>query len=553
VAPVVVSTHAPAAALVPSGPKEGPHAPRNQTWWLHIERPSVIVPVAQAVLAAMRQGLSQFTSSSTLSIDEWLDALDVDQPVDLVMTSPAGGDRDGAIRFAIRSQEAFREALSKRGYEAADEPGDRMRVVPNGASKGDSGTLCDVSTAPVLVCGSDEGVEKIGPWLRTMPKPAGTRDDEARLVVERRGLAEFLPADLVEDVAGGSASLRVVGADAALDVQLRFSSSESRWTKALLAEPSPDAAPVELGRIPARADVAMVSDGAGPAGALLGMIRIFDALPAGDPARAAWAAVLKLEAKPWAFGISLDADEARAAAAALRSGTSDPKKLAEAVEGGLEAHGWLAVVADTASLEAAARGLAKPPSVVAGSATFQVRSAPPALRLPRGSFFLDSSRPIAGMGVRTRTSAAKSHVLFFPDGPVTWAVNGSDEARLGRFAVRLLAAPATPRPDLHVDASTVVSACVWDQAGATWRSVDPVPTTPGGRADAADAIERAIAATPSTLRVSLSRERPANAAGGTVSLHLAVSPSSVGTLVANLAQSAFSIAFFFAMLASGFP
>jgi hypothetical protein len=291
-----------------------------------------------------------------------------------------------------------------------------------------------------------------------------------------------------------------------------------------------------MGRIPDRADLAVVSEGGGP------VVALVEKLLGDDQARSALAQLLRLVEKPWAIGFGLDVAEARAAAAALRGGVTDPKKLAAVVTGGLETHSWLASSVDVATVEATMRAAAKSAPTVLTSATLQVRAPAPAARLPRGSFVLDVTRG---------TPKQKTFFVFVPDGTLTWAMSGSDEARVARFATRVLATSPATRPDLHIDATTVVSASVWDEAGAPWRSLDPLPSTPAGRADAAQAIESALAAPPSALHLAFVREAAGAAKAAT--LRLSGSGAVAGKLAANLAGSLFSVVFLLSMLASAIP
>lgn len=550
-------------------------APSGLAAWLHVENPDRLASLIDRLGGPAKAD----ASCAHGDLRACLQLTDSHEPLDVAFAPSESSDDAEATAFSVRSLALFRSAADKEfkvtepragrlvlGTKATTSPGDAS---PPG--KKPSSIVCDVSgaesSAHRVVCGNEEGVARLGPWLRTSPRPA-TNDELARAEIYREPIVAAAEKRLAGDKLVqretrqlahdfGGATLKLTGGDAAgapiaLDIDVRMRDSRSRWTKVLLA-PLAAAAPIPetFARLPAGTTAAVYMPGGGPFVALLDQLDVLTQLTSLDPTKAKPVldearAVL---GRPMVCGYVVDLDDGRAALAKVRRTPEKERKKAEdALDAALSGHVVCGVQAPAKAAEQLARKLIQlaPPS---SGDTYAVRPAA-SLGLPKGSFLLETTRrsvaPAAGTASGTKAGAATrtETTLAVADGSTTWLVlanDANDVRRAAHLSSRLLAAPKGPVTAFPVESGTVVTGYVTTLLGAFFWDL---------ATHSFDAIEKTLS-DPSPGRLQISLAQHVAGPGGSVSLRLSTDAATLPTIALRASLLALPVGLLLATLASG--
>ncbi len=537
--PVNVATQPPPAPPAETKPPPPVVAPSGLAAWLHVEKPERIASLFDRVGGPAAPGDSCAKGDARAC----LKLADPAQPVDFAYAPTESHDNVQAVGFSIRSVAEFRAAAEKEfrvtergparlalGTKAATSQGDAAAP-----AKEESSTVCELSAAEGpshrVICGTDEGVADLGPWLLTSPQPA-SRDDIARIEIypaivagadKRFGGDTTVHREtrlFARDF--GGATLKLNGGDGAaapiqLDVDVRMKDSRSRWTKVLLA-PLATAAPIPdaFARLSPAATAALYLPGGGPFVALLDQLDVFADLAPFDAAKTKGLIddARAILGRPIVCGYVVDRDEGRAALAKVRRAPDKDRKKAEAaLNVALTGYVVCGVQEPVKAAEELARKVVQlaPPSP---GESYAVRSGA-GLGLPKGSFLLEhqTAAVVAHGAKKEGTSKHTDTMVAVADGDTTWIVSDSDSADLHNvvhMATRLLANPKGAVSSFPAASGTVVTGYVttlfggffWDLATHAFDALDTTLSDPS----------------PGRLQIAVSQE--VKGTGGTVSLHV---------------------------------
>ncbi|HEY8078738.1 MAG TPA: hypothetical protein VIF62_31620 [Labilithrix sp.] len=440
--PLVVAPARPA----PTPPAATPPArPREIAAWAHVDDVD---------------GVLDFLGAGALAQSPWgggfqsiLELVDTRQPLDVAWVTD---EKDGApvVRVALRDTHAAIERM-RVAFDVTEE-GRRVHVKRK-QHEGDDTFTCDFGSTrgpDVAICGSPHAFDRAVDWLQTAPLPSpdesarsGSAQPMVRAVVYGSAFArELAPGDdkalasMVGDLQNVSAELDREDPGIAFAVTARFSSVASKISAQIFepanAEPPNDA----FRRVWKDTSAAVFFAGGGAAPAWAEQLLGKD--DASAKRKAAAATLARAFQKPVVAGYGVRADRARAAIAAVRS-AKDPEKAMRALEKALEAYSIVGGAIDVATAQSAMKDLAadwnaeETDAKVKKPPRWSIRAAPPALGLPRGSFFLDDRK----------AKADASPTLFFPDGATTWAVDGADDVACADAAKKLAAAKPSAADD----------------------------------------------------------------------------------------------------------
>ncbi len=356
---------------------------------------------------------------------------------------------------------------------------------------------CDfIASPPTAVCGTDAGLTQMGPWLRSQPKPKrgdlaieiyaapmrtmmlaaikktqdastpSVADPQADAETQRKKAEDDLKAatnmnDLIRELDGVRMSAALKGSELELDFATSFQGVESGWVKPLFARPSGVGRPDLLFKLTENASAAFYSQGAGPIPDLLGSYDPWTDLTGSEHDKAvAWnEEIKKLLNAPYGVAYGIDLSRVSAALAELKK-AKEPDKAKKALAAAVDGYVLGAVSVDVVTLQRLAREgvrlgeLAKkasaaqnPASVSADKSLTTFRPAPAGLALPKGSFFVDDTKTVAG---KTPKAPSKKEVktsgLCFADGATTFMLFGlADERTYAATAKEILTRKTTPR------------------------------------------------------------------------------------------------------------
>lgn len=352
------------------------------------------------------------------------------------------------------AEKKSRYTLTKKKQPKPDGDGDPSD--PSAAPKPDDGAekpkakdkelVCELyeKPAPTAVCGSPRGLADLAPWLRTGPKlPGVDMSVEVYMRPMRRSVHKALAksADAKARAADASATppseddkkssaaleaalddfekltlgLEAKGKEVHFSTRATFRSAQSEWTKHLFASTSPAGDPEILYRLTEGSSAAFYSAGGGPLVKLLGSMDWFDKLPEGDKprAKAAQAQAVALLERPWAAGYGVDVAAVKKVLAEHKT-TSDGAAWQKSLSKAIDGYAFFALTTDVAAFEKLAKELVRvadldakqPPKAAPGApspappiarpppAQKAFRSAPAALGLPKGSFFVDETKEV---------------------------------------------------------------------------------------------------------------------------------------------------------------
>ena len=536
--PVNVATQPPPAPPAETKPPPPVVAPSGLAAWLHVEKPERIASLFDRVGGPAAPGDSCAKGDARAC----LKLADPAQPVNFAYAPTESHDNVQAVGFSIRSVAEFRAAAEKEfrvtergparlalGTKAATSQGDAAAP-----AKEESSTVCELSAAEGpshrVICGTDEGVADLGPWLLTSPQPA-SRDDIARIEIypaivagadKRFGGDTTVHREtrlFARDF--GGATLKLNGGDGAaapiqLDVDVRMKDSRSRWTKVLLA-PLATAAPIPdaFARLSPAATAALYLPGGGPFVALLINSTSSRISPRSTPRRRRDSSTMRARSSG-----------ARLSAATSWTATKGGRRSRRYVERPTRIRRrrrppstwrsramWCAAFrTGKGGRGARAKGrAARPPSP---GESYAVRSGA-GLGLPKGSFLLEhqTAAVVAHGAKKEGTSKHTDTMVAVADGDTTWIVSDSDSADLHNvvhMATRLLANPKGAVSSFPAASGTVVTGYVttlfggffWDLATHAFDALDTTLSDPS----------------PGRLQIAVSQE--VKGTGGTVSLHV---------------------------------
>jgi hypothetical protein len=517
--------------------------PADVALWLHVEKPSRVASLAQELAVPV----DDFCGQAPLA--DCLGFVDLGHPVD----AAAGGEDfdDFAVAFSVASAGVFREHAEKLFHVTEPRPGtlqlvdkDSADIDGGAAGRKDDNTpsLCDVSTADdshLVVCGNEEGLAKLGPWLRTSPRPASSTDlvrleifpgpvvaaadkattgDKAR-ARERRAFAHDF----------GGATLGLGGADSAgaplaLGLDVKMKQARSKWTRLLLTPTSDAKVPDSFARLSQDATALIYVPGGGPMAALLNGLATLASLVPVDPGKLQGVVgeVRALLARGVGCANVIDFDEARAELArAHKAPDKDREKAKAALDAAFESHAVCGVEEPIGAAEKLAHEIVDLLPKTPGD-TFAVRPAAN-LGLPKGSFLVEStSRSAAPSASHTKkpSAPAKSDVIAVPDGETTWLLAGGDLRLTARLATRILQRPKGPLPGLDAPTGTIAAGYLTSLFGAFFKDLE---------SHSLDKLDASLAtASPGLLRFGLSQH--AEGSGGTLSVHMSADGATLKAL-----------------------
>lgn len=373
---------------------------------------------------------------------------------------------------------------------------------PKKKSKMDEKTFaCDfVASPPTAVCGTDAGLTQLGPWLRSQPKPkrgdlaleiyaapmremmlaavkksqekdgilASSSDPTTDPETQRKKAEDDLKAitnlnDFIREVDSFRMSAALRGNDLEIDLATSFQGVESGWVKPLFARPTGTAKPDLLFKLTENASAALYSNGAGPIPDLLGSYDPWSDLGGVEHDKAvAWTEeVKKLFNAPYGVSYGIDLPRVATALADLKK-AKDPDKAKAALAAAVDGYVLGAVSTDVGTVQRLAReglrlgNLATKASAQASGTTTTVttdkstttlRNATGAMGLPKGSFFVDDTKTVAGKTPKSPTKKeVKTSGLVFGDGTTTYMLFGlADDKTYVATAKEVLARKSSPR------------------------------------------------------------------------------------------------------------
>lgn len=517
-APDVPLPVVPRASVEPPAPAAPATRPDNTSLWVHLEDPATLM----LMLAALKDNARSF-GVPTDDYTALLDTIDLARPIDAAVSLHKKKDIDAAVRLSFRDSKAFFRLLGRQF--TLREEGDRIRIAAkDGASDLDAKpddqnandvVICEFEAraSDTAVCGTAHGVELFRDWLRTNPRPTAetkrSRSPIVQAVVYASGVRKLLERELADVTGDGAEDLtelhRVLddadsltlelgreGLSITFSAEAQFRSTTSNVVKDLLTPMSAQAAPEAFFQLSEEPSAALFSPGGGP---IPGWVRqLMDSdkqTPEAARAKtdAASVTLSRLAARPFAAAYGVHIDRAKAAVAAVRA-AKDPAKEKKLLDKALDAYGTFALSVDVATVERTAREvLAAMPKADARplgksapaelKSAYALRVAAPKLGLPKGSFFIDETKPDYGIslvGTRTLASASakpktkvESTLFVAGTAATTWGLLGDDEKTLVESAKTLLAAPskrAVALDPLLQQPGTVLAGYLSSQVGA---------------------------------------------------------------------------------------
>jgi hypothetical protein len=345
---------------------------------------------------------------------------------------------------------------------------------------------------PTAICGTEHGLDELEPWLRSAPKPAqgdiaievymeplrksfiegvdkpskdGIFDpstpapdpDAARKEAEQKAkINENLKAFVTElDTFGFSANLD--GNAMAFGLRASFHATETPWVKPIFLAPASIDQPDLLFRLGENASAAMFSQGGGPLPELLSSIDVYSELsgPDHDKANAVISSIKQILMKPYGFAYGIDIPRVTKSVADLKT-AKDPEKAKKALAQAIDGYGVMAFSTDVGSVEKLLRQLdaldavdnrVKGKPADPNEAKTTIRAAAPALKLPKGSFFLDESKMVDGKTPKApKKKEVKTKALLFGDDKYAYAVFSlSDDRAYADAAKEILARKPSPK------------------------------------------------------------------------------------------------------------
>lgn len=590
----------PALAARPAAPAP---RPEKTSLWLHIEDPSMLV--------LMFSALTDSAKSAGVPTDEYsaiLETVDLGRPIDAALSLHKKNDLDAAVRVSFRDSKAFFKLLSEKF--TLREEGDRIRIAKqNGAAdldaKPDDENANDVvvcefeaRAADTAVCGTAHGVELFRDWLRTSPRPPSetqrSKSPIVQAVVYAASLRHWLEREL-SDVAGDDADdaseLRRVVEDAdslalelgrnglsiAFSAEAHFRASTSTVVKDLLTPMNAGDAPEAFSRLSEETSAALFSPGGGPLPRWVKQL-MDSGRSTPDAARAktdaASVTLSALARRPFAAAYGVHLDRAKAAVAAVRA-AKDPAKEKKILEQALDTYGTFALSVDVATVERAARELiaaeaaaeaakAKleptrrgvPAALPARTKSTTVRIAASNLGLPKGSFFVDETKPDdSGASAKVKKTKVES-TLFVPGaGPITWGFLGDDEKTLVESAKKVstpLKVAAPPLDPILRQPGVIVAGYLSSQVGAfAMHSLTSALSSQGSPTDDLAELEKDLSARRLPIPFALTAQKRAE--GGVVRFEAQGQPEAFKTVAEHLGGiGAGTIALvFYALLMAG--
>lgn len=474
---------APASTAVAKG--SGPVTvarPDGVIAWVRLDDPDALLDLIGVSLQSLG---SQHFPADALA---YVEPIDLHHPIDafVVATGRSGKDVEIAGRFGLRDPKRFFEAIGK--HHEVVETGDRVHVRDKAAdADADDVLVCDLGGAggERATCGTPKAMDAIGEWLRTAPEPrpedsvrSGKGPALARAVVYGAALRIVLGARavahddadersllaMVDDVDVVSLDLARESDGLAFVAGVRLRASSSPMAKELLAAPNPDPPGEPFFRMWQSTNAVVYTPGGGSlprwtAEIADSMNTSYDARAAGAEPSAAAKAIGKALEKPVTVGYGVRADQAKTALAAVRA-AKDPDKAMQALERALDAYLVYSVAVEPAAAERALRDAAASWTASADardkkyrspipSTRYAVRAAPARLGLPKGSFFLDVTRPDWSRGTGTSAKTKTEHVVHVPVAGGTWGLTCPDEKACVDGAKRLVAPATGVKRELH--------------------------------------------------------------------------------------------------------
>jgi hypothetical protein len=281
--------------------------------------------------------------------------------------------------------------------------------------------------------------------------------ETARKKAEEKAKIQENTKALVSELDKFAITAKLDGTAMAFGMSAAFRSTESAWVKPIFLSPSDMGSPDLLFRLTENASAAIFSQGGGPLPELLSSIDLFSDLPAAD--RDAAAAVREsfkqLLMKPYGAAYGIDIPRVTKSVADLKN-AKDPEKAKKALAQAIDGYGVVALSTDPATIEKlikqldaldAADNRAKGKTKDPDASKTIIRPAPAALKLPKGSFFLDESKLVEGKTPKApKKREVKPKAFVFGDGRYAYILFSlADDRAYGDAAREILARKPSPK------------------------------------------------------------------------------------------------------------